>query len=128
MINYGLDVDLPTGIDQGTPDGLATDDVAATTVAGDEPTSAADQQAAEDAEELAALEGEDAFSQGWFSDSGAWAPMILWGLVVAGIGFGAWYLGWRTRYWIGAVAGLVPFVVVLYFWFENVERLLPPGL
>ena len=43
VVNYGLDVELPTGIDQGTPDGLATDDATATTVAGDEPAAAADE-------------------------------------------------------------------------------------
>ena len=34
-----------------------------------------------------------------------------------------------TRHnWIGALAGIVPFVVVLYFFFQNVNRLLPAAL
>ena len=38
-------------------------------------------------------------------------------------------LSWRVgRNWVGALAGAVPFVVVLYFFFENVNRLLPPNL
>jgi len=32
------------------------------------------------------------------------------------------------RIWLGVLAWFVPFVVVLYFWFVNVNRLLPPGL
>jgi hypothetical protein len=29
---------------------------------------------------------------------------------------------------VGALVGIGPFVIVLYFWFENVNRLLPPNL
>jgi sortase A len=29
---------------------------------------------------------------------------------------------------VGLLVGIVPFVIVLYFWFENVNRLLPPNL
>jgi sortase A len=29
---------------------------------------------------------------------------------------------------VGALAGVVPFVVALYFFFENVNRLLPPNI
>ena len=32
------------------------------------------------------------------------------------------------RYWVGVLAGFVPFIVVLYFFYENVNRLLPPNL
>ena len=41
----------------------------------------------------------------------------------------AWSVSRRTGHnWIGALAGIVPFVVCLYFFFENVNRLLPPNI
>ena len=42
---------------------------------------------------------------------------------------GAYLLSRATRRnWIGALAGIVPFVIVLYFFFQNVNRLLPAAL
>ena len=32
------------------------------------------------------------------------------------------------RDWVGLTVGIVPFVIVLYFFFQNVNRLLPPNL
>lgn len=72
---------------------------------------------------------EDAFAGGWFDDSAAWPDIVLWGLLLAAICVGGYLLAKRTRrIWLGALVSFVPFVVVLYFWFENVNRLLPPGL
>ena len=77
-----------------------------------------------DTEELA-----DAFAHGWFSDDAAFAQVALWGLVVAAIGIGSWLLSRRVgRDWVGALAGIVPFVLALYFFFQNVNRLLPAAL
>ncbi len=71
----------------------------------------------------------DALEQGWFDDSNAWPQVALWGAVLTAISLGAWRLGrWAGRKWVGALAGMVPFVVALYFFFENVNRLLPPNL
>ena len=71
----------------------------------------------------------DAFSEGWFSDPSANGQVGLWGLAVSVIAFGAYLLSRRTRRdWIGGLVGLVPFVVALYFLFQNVNRLLPPNL
>ena len=71
----------------------------------------------------------DAFSDGWFSDSSAIMPAILWGLLLAAIGYGVYWLSHKVRrYWVGVLAGFVPFIVVLYFFYENVNRLLPPNL
>ena len=71
----------------------------------------------------------DAFSAGWFDDTAAWPPIILWGLALAAITLGGYLLARRyRRIWLGALVSSVPFVVVLYFWFENVNRMLPPGL
>ena len=71
----------------------------------------------------------DAFSHGWFSDDGAWAQVALWGMLLTAISIGAYLLSRATRRnWIGALAGIVPFVIVLYFFFQNVNRLLPAAL
>jgi sortase A len=71
----------------------------------------------------------DAFSDSWFSDSSAILPAIQWGLLLAAIGYGAYWLSHKVRrYWVGVLAGFVPFIVVLYFFYENVNRLLPPNL
>jgi len=71
----------------------------------------------------------DAFADGWFSDTSAIAPATLWGLAVAGVAAGIYLLS-RTvrRYWVGILVGFIPFFVVLYFFYENVNRLLPPNL
>jgi sortase A len=71
---------------------------------------------------------EDSFSAGWFSDSNAWWPTILWGLVAAGVAFGFWLLGRRWNRWLAYLLGVIPFLFVLYFFYENVARLLPPNM
>jgi sortase A len=68
------------------------------------------------------------FEQGWFSDHDAWPQVALWGLGCTAIALLAWFISHRTRNVIGAVLAIAPFVVVLYFFFENVDRLLPPNL
>jgi sortase A len=71
----------------------------------------------------------DAFSHGWFSDDAAFAQVAVWGIVVAAIAIGAWLLSRRVRRnWVGALVGIVPFVLALYFFFQNVNRLLPAAL
>jgi sortase A len=71
----------------------------------------------------------DALEQGWFDDADAWPHVVLWGGALALVALGAWGLGrWTGHRWVGRLAGIVPFVVVLYFFFENVNRLLPPNL
>jgi len=71
----------------------------------------------------------DAFSEGWFHDSAAWPQIILWGLALAVITTGGWWVArFFKREWAGCLAGAVPFVACLYFFFQNVNRLLPPGL
>lgn len=71
----------------------------------------------------------DAFSHGWFSDRGAFAQVAAWGIALTALAVGA-YLVSRTlrRNWAGALVGVVPFVVALYFFFQNVNRLLPAAL
>ncbi len=71
----------------------------------------------------------DAFTNGWFSDGAAWPQAILWALALAAVAVATWRLGlaWHKR-WIAAAIAVLPFLVVLYFFFENAARLLPPNL
>ncbi|MBA3287568.1 MAG: hypothetical protein H0U21_06035 [Acidimicrobiia bacterium] len=71
----------------------------------------------------------DAFTHGWFSDHAAFPQVALWGTIVSAIALGAYLLSRRLRRnWVGALAGIVPFAVALYFLFQNVNRLLPAAL
>jgi len=71
----------------------------------------------------------DAFSDGWFSDPTAIPQALLWGIVLTAVGVGIYLLSRKVRrYWVGILAGFIPFLVVLYFFYENVNRLLPPNL
>jgi sortase A len=73
--------------------------------------------------------GDDAFSEGWFSDPGAWPHVLAWGAVLAAVALGAYWLArLARRRWVGLLVGFAPFFFVLYFWFENINRLLPPNL
>ncbi len=71
----------------------------------------------------------DAFSQGWFSDKGAFLPVAIWGLILLAIWRGAYVVARRKRrLWLGFAVGFAPFMFVLYFFFENVNRLLPTAI
>ncbi len=71
----------------------------------------------------------DAFAFGWFSDSAAFGQIALWGLALSAISIGAYFLSRQVRRnWVGALVGIVPFVIALYFFFQNVNRLLPAAL
>jgi sortase A len=71
----------------------------------------------------------DAFADGWFSDTSAIPQTFGWGLLLAAIAYGILWLSRKFRHYsIGILAGFVPFIVVLYFFYENVNRLLPPNL
>jgi hypothetical protein len=62
-------------------------------------------------------------------DPEAFAQVALWGTICSLITLGAWGLSrWTRRNWVGALVGIGPLLVTLYFFFENVNRLLPDGL
>jgi sortase A len=72
---------------------------------------------------------DDVFSDGWFSDTAAIPHVLGWGVLLFAIGVGAYFAGRAAnRVYVCFLVGVVPFVIVLYFWFENVNRLLPPSL
>ena len=91
-----------------------------------------DTDAADDPDEAAAAPDDaeiDAFSEGWFHDPAAWPQIALWAGVLTLISVLAYQLAKKTRHVsVGLVVGTVPFVVALYFFYQNVNRLLPPGL
>jgi sortase A len=71
----------------------------------------------------------DQLERGWFDDGGAWPHVFFWGLVLVGLAVLGWRLALRTdRNWIGVVVAGVPFLICLYFFYENVNRLLPPNI
>jgi sortase A len=71
----------------------------------------------------------DAFSQGWFDDRGAFPQIGLWAMVLVAIAVLSYRVARRfRRYTFGVLVGVVPFVVALYFFYQNVNRLLPPGI
>ncbi len=72
---------------------------------------------------------EDAFSNHWFTDSAAWPHVLLWGAAAAVVAVAGYFIAKRFRNsWIGLGAAVVPFVVALYFFYQNVNRLLPAAL
>lgn len=76
-----------------------------------------------------AFADDTAFSGGWFDDTAAIPQIIGWGLILLAIVIGSYLLGRRTRrLTVAFLVGTVPFVIGLYFWYENIYRLLPPGL
>lgn len=98
----------------------------ATTAAPDQPTAPGEGIVAGGAAEGT---GQELFENRWFSDPDAFVQVALWGAALTAVAIGATLLSRRTRRnWVGALVGAGPFVVVLYFWFENVNRLLPPNL
>jgi sortase A len=55
-------------------------------------------------------------------------PTIQWGLLAAVVFFGTWYIGHRWRRWPSYLIGTPVFLFVLFFFFENVARLLPANI
>ncbi|WP_133870031.1 sortase [Ilumatobacter fluminis] len=96
-------------------------------------TAAADVESESDAEPVAVVDPDDAeidaFSEGWFDDDEAWPQIALWGSILTIISLLAYQLSKKTRHdSIGFMVGIFPFLIALYFFFQNVNRLLPPGL
>lgn len=126
VVDPTTSVEATAADDEATDDGLGTE--ATGTLAVQDPTIAAEPPSASDDDQIE--DGiADAFSDGWFSDPGANGQVALWGLLLAAIGIVS-YLISRTvkRNWVGLLVGVVPFVATLYFFFQNVNRLLPPNL
>jgi sortase A len=71
----------------------------------------------------------DPFAQGWFSDTAAWPHIAAWGFLLVALCVGCYLLARALqRRWVGWIVAVAPFTFLLYFFFQNVNRLLPPGL
>jgi sortase A len=55
-------------------------------------------------------------------------PAVLWGSLALAIWAGAWALGRAWRRWPAYALAAVPFLVVLFVFYENVARLLPANV
>ncbi len=76
-----------------------------------------------------AAEAADAFGRGWFHDRAAFPHIALWGLALIALAVICRKVSRKTRHdTIGILVTLVPFVIALYFFYQNINRLLPPGL
>ena len=117
-----LDPTPDAGDEATADDDIATDDAVAVddeSESDDEPVAVVDPDDAEI----------DAFSEGWFDDDEAWPQIALWGSILTIISLLAYQLSKKTRHdSIGFMVGIFPFLIALYFFFQNVNRLLPPGL
>jgi sortase A len=135
-INYGRPLD-ETAADEPDPSNTVVDPETAD-AANDESTAEGTASSGLDDPTMSAAELDDeqinegiadAFAEGWFSDPGANGQVALWGLLLAAIGIGSYLLSRKVkRDWVGLLVGIGPFVITLYFFFQNVNRLLPPNL
>ncbi len=149
VINYGRpdvvevpdeipgDLDLPTGDaqvdDDGNPSAADTTTDAGVSGGNGASTGSLTDEAVDATDQLgsAAVNAgiADAFSDGWFSDPGANPQVGLWGVFLGAIAIAAYAVSRRFRSdLLGLAAGLIPFTLALYFFFQNVNRLLPPHL
>lgn len=134
VLNYGRPID-ETGeaADQTVVDSLPTDSAPADSTPTSEPTAAGTDDdpstVAQVGSDAANAGIADAFDDGWFSDPNANGQVALWGLLLAAVGVVSYLVSKKAkRDWVGLTVGIVPFVIVLYFFFQNVNRLLPPNL
>ncbi|HEY3485039.1 MAG TPA: class E sortase, partial [Ilumatobacteraceae bacterium] len=138
----------PTFYAADTPEALPGDETASSTPTVTEPDATTDSTpsnaegpittepapgdaGADDEPAPPALSGatEDAFAHGWFDDDGAFLHVALWGMLLILISVGSYLVSRRfKRDLVGFAIGVIPFVVALYFFFQNVNRLLPPNL
>lgn len=73
--------------------------------------------------------GAAVFGSEWFSDDEAYVPVAMWGFRLMVVAFVATAISrFARRNWVGALTGVVPFAVCLYFFFEDLSRLLPANL
>jgi sortase A len=71
---------------------------------------------------------DNSFERGWFDDPNAWSQVALWGGACLAVVLAAWWVGRHTMRWTGWVVGFAPFLIPLFFFYENVNRLLPPNI
>jgi sortase A len=71
----------------------------------------------------------DSFAEGWFSDPEAWWDVAMWASILVLICLIGYAIARHfRRSWVGIAIGVLPFVVALFFFYQNINRLLPPNL
>ncbi|CAN5730289.1 hypothetical protein BH24ACT5_BH24ACT5_19390 [soil metagenome] len=78
---------------------------------------------------VASEEAQDAFSTEWFADKTAIPQVALWAAACVAVVLAGYQLAKRYRKsLVGLAVGVAPFAVALYFFYQNVNRLLPAGI
>jgi sortase A len=67
----------------------------------------------------------DALADAGLGSDRSKAPTVLWGLLTAVVGVAWWWAVRRRRHWTTYLAGVVPFLAVLFVFYANLEQLLP---
>lgn len=67
----------------------------------------------------------EGFGAGLGGDLGAVPPAVAWAVAAGFIWLAAWFVSRRWRRWPSYAIGLIPFLVVLFFSFQEVDRALP---
>jgi sortase A len=71
----------------------------------------------------------DAFADGWFHDRAAFPQIALWGTLLILISVATYWVSVAVRRdLVGFEIGVIPFLFCLYFFYQNLQRLVPPGL
>jgi sortase A len=113
-----------SAVDVATVDAGSTETTATTGSPEAAPTATAPEVTAP----AASGEVQDAFGDGWFHDRGAWPQIVLWGGALILLAIACRKISRHFRHdSIGIAVAIIPFVVCLYFFYQNVNRLLPPG-
>jgi sortase A len=69
-----------------------------------------------------------AVDAGLSGEKSARLPAVLWALAAALAAFGAWWLAQRWHRWVTYLLATAPVLVLLFFCFENINRLLPANI
>lgn len=131
----GTTVSPPRNAGQGTTDAA---DVPAITLATDIDASDADgtpaSTVADPGSDLAVDgladsgdgETDELIGGGWFDDPDAWPQIAFWGGLTTLVVLAGYLIAKVTRFGLlGLAFGIAPFVVTLYFTYQNINRLLP---
>ena len=74
---------------------------------------------------VATTADDPSLDEGLGGDPGARTPALVWGLVFLAMLAGVWQLSIRWRRWPAYAVAVVPMVIVLFSWFEQLDRWMP---
>lgn len=133
------DTDEPTeeSTTAPAPSESSTSTSTATTLPTDTPTTAAETLEAEPSEPASTpdepsagtSQSEQAFSAGWFHDSTALVQALIWTAILIALRVAVTQVSARRKSWWPMLPiSLAPAVIGLYFFYVNVNNLVPPNL